>query len=117
MTTEEREKLMTRIRAAKHLPKFLRDFHDQKDVFKSVHYVMARNNPKTCEKVNWIDGQCYVIDVFLKFMALHGYEMRKSKARPTYDLQQTINERQDREMEALKGVLDSHPEGNAEGQT
>lgn len=105
MTPEERDKLMARIRAAKHLPKCLRDFHDQKDVFKSVHDVMSKHSPETCEKVNWIEGQCYSIDVFLKFMALHGYELRKSRSRPTYDLNQTIQERQDREAEVFKAAL------------
>lgn len=93
MTDQEKEKLLARIKSGKHLPPCLRDFHDQKDVFKSVHYIMSKKNPKTAEETDWIKGHCYTIDMFLKFMALHGYELRKSKSRPTYDLQDTIDAR------------------------
>jgi hypothetical protein len=106
MTTEELEKLRARVRAAKHLPKFMRDFHDQKDLFKTIQVTMEDKNPETCKAVNWINGQCYCIDVFLKFMAIHGYELRKVN-HATSDLTESINARREREAEAFKAYMDS----------
>lgn len=63
---------------SKHLPKFMRDFHDQKDLFKSMleYFDNADEIP-----VNWQDGHVFTIDWFLWFMAAHGYALQKTKAR------------------------------------
>lgn len=52
MDIEKREKLRSRLRSAKHLPEFMRDFHDQKDLFKTIQSVMETKNPETCGSVN-----------------------------------------------------------------
>ncbi len=97
MDIEKREKLRSRLRSAKHLPEFMRDFHDQKDLFKTIQSVMETKNPETCGSVNWMLGQCYCIDVFLKFMAMHGYELRKVGDRvdddETFDLKATMEKK------------------------
>ena len=61
-----------------HLPKRMRDFHDQKELFKSMHILYqdgegAENNP------SWAQGQIYVIDWFLWFMASRGYTLQKTR--------------------------------------
>lgn len=75
---------------SKHLPFFMRDFHDQKDLFKAMlHYFdNAEDMP-----VNWQDGHVFTIDWFLWFMAAHGYTLQKTKARCDNfrDLQDTID--------------------------
>lgn len=60
----------------KHLPEFMRDFHDQKDLFKSMaHYF---NN--SCEMpVSLTDGHVFTVDWFLWFMAAHGYTLQKTR--------------------------------------
>jgi hypothetical protein len=59
----------------KYLPEFMRDFHDQKDVFRTIH---GRIKPEP--DISWITGQCYVVDVFLHFMARRGYTLQKNRS-------------------------------------
>lgn len=86
-----------------HLPTFLRDFHDQKDLFKSVHW--WGKPPQDTYYVSWVNAQCYVTDYFLKFMALHGYTLQKTRTKfekgSVYEVQETINERKEEERTAL----------------
>lgn len=61
-----------------YLPPILRSFDTQKDLFKCIHSTMdvkrSVQNPP-----NWIDAQCYVIDVFLWYMAKRGYTLQRTK--------------------------------------
>lgn len=58
-----------------YLPEFMRDFHDQKDVFKAMHNTITNAN----ENGNPRDGQIYVVDTFLWYMARCGYTLQKSR--------------------------------------
>lgn len=69
------------MKAGKYLPPVLRDFHDQKDLFKSMHQIVAVDKHEYCKDVGWTEGQCYVIDIFLWFMARRGYTLQKSRQR------------------------------------
>jgi len=60
-----------------HLPDFLRDFHSQKDIFKTIHWLYSGKDH--AKEISWIDGHCYTIDWFLWFMAKHGYTLQKSR--------------------------------------
>lgn len=73
------------LRNGKYLPKKLRDFHDQKDLFKAIHGTFEQSPG---HEVNWIDGHVYTVDVFLWVMAAHGYTLQKSRgvSAPTLDL-------------------------------
>ena len=66
--------------SGKYLPKILRDFHDQKDLFKTMHY-LYRDSQSVKDVPNWINGQIYVIDWFLWYMAQRGYTLQKSRKR------------------------------------
>lgn len=80
---------MKLIDTGRYLPTFMRDFHDQKDIFKAVHW-WGKNSES--RKIGWIDAHCYVIDIFLGFMALHGYTLQKTRTKEcTYEIQDTIN--------------------------
>lgn len=72
----------------KYLPDVMRDFHDQKDLFKAMHELQKPNaEPSPADEVNWIAGQCYVVDRFLWFMARRGYTLQRSRAKvPFRDL-------------------------------
>jgi hypothetical protein len=71
----------------RHLPRFMRDFHDQKDIFKAMHSMTAVEKHEYAKDVSWVVGQCYVIDIFLWFMARHGYTLQRTpKKLPFEDL-------------------------------
>lgn len=63
------------LQSGKYLPEFMRDFHDQKDVFKAMHNTITNAN----ENGNPRDGHIYVVDTFLWYMARCGYTLQKSR--------------------------------------
>lgn len=70
--------LITWLQSGKHLPEKLRDFHDQKDFFKSMHFLQDGN--KGCDNnPTWMNGHIYIIDFFLWFMASLGYTLQKTR--------------------------------------
>lgn len=91
--------------AGRHLPHWLRDFHAQRSVFRTLHS-LTRPQAGEEEKVGWVDGQIYVIDTFLWFMARHGYTLQKSRARlPFDDLSVSIEHVEARETAMWKQLL------------
>ena len=62
------------LESGEYLPHFMRDFHDQKDVFKAMYFKQECNSD-----INWIDGQIYTIDFFLWFMGKRGYTLQKCR--------------------------------------
>lgn len=63
------------LQSGKYLPEFMRDFHDQKDVFKAMHNTITSANGNG----NARDGHIYVVDTFLWYMARCGYTLQKSR--------------------------------------
>ncbi len=61
-----------------HLPDFMKDFHDQKNLFKALS--SSFGNQDECP-LSFRDGQIYTIDWFLWFMAIHGYKLQKTTAK------------------------------------
>lgn len=94
--------------SGKHLPEFLRDFHDQKDLFKTIHETTRVENHSYCKEISWITGQCYVIDIFLWAMARYGYTLQKTRTRlPFEDLEETKRaalEARDAQMARVMGL-------------
>ena len=72
------DKLIAWLESGQHLPKHLRDFHDQKDFFKSMHF-LQQDNEGSENNPNWVQGHIYIIDYFLWFMASRGYTLQKSR--------------------------------------
>ena len=68
-----------------YLPEVLRDFHDQKEVFKAMHDMLIVNPSDIGSQISFVEGQVYVVDRFLWFMARHGYTMQKSRARQNFE--------------------------------
>jgi len=58
------------------LPEILRDFHDQKDIFKGMHREYEGSESLS---IPWITGHIYTIDCFLWFMASRGYPLQKTR--------------------------------------
>lgn len=72
------DKLTQWLESGEYLPDVIRDFQDQKDVFKEMHY-LYQDNPSADRVPNWVNGQIYTIDWFLWFMASRGYTLQKSR--------------------------------------
>lgn len=94
------------IKEQKHMPGFMRDFHNCKELFRSAH-TWAKQKPDDHYYMPWQTAQVYVIDVFLKFMAYHGYTLQKTRIKHDFhDIHDTIehyeNERKDAFFAALK---------------
>ncbi len=68
--------LKTYMNNGENLPEFIKDFHDQKDLFKAIYAQWAKEND-ILERVNWVDAQIFTIDVLLWWMGLHGYKLQK----------------------------------------
>ena len=93
------------LKAGKHLPAPLRDFHDQKDVFKAMHSLISPDN-LSLQRVSWVDGQCYVIDIFLWFMARRGWTLQRVRAKGDFrDLGADVKAVQDAETGAFQEYL------------
>lgn len=95
-----------------YLPRFMRDFHAQKDLFKTIHESTNFENQEYVKDISWIEGHCYVIDIFLWFMARHGYTLQRVKKRDGVDfdhIHETIarytHDRREREAEGLKSLF------------
>ena len=67
------------LKSGRYLPEPLRDFHDQKSVFKAMHGIVREHPGSVAQRPSWIDGQVYVIDVFLWFMAKHGWTLQRTR--------------------------------------
>jgi len=98
------------MRSGRHLPAPLRDFHDQKDLFKAMHEIVSVEGHDYAKEVGWVTGQCYVIDIFLWFMARRGYTLQRSRQRlPFRDLGNDIElcrkRRDSASAEMLRGML------------
>jgi len=66
------------LETGKHLPELMRDFHDQKNLFKCMHKLYS-GSEEAEKKPNWIQGHTYIIDWFLWYMAGRGYTLQKSR--------------------------------------
>lgn len=69
----------------KHLPAFMRDFHNCKQLFKGIADYIELEDDHPAKEVNWRQAHCYTIDVFLWFMARHGFTLQRSRARQNFD--------------------------------
>jgi hypothetical protein len=89
-----------------HLPEFMRDFHDQKNLFKTIHE-QAVTDPRSPD---WIAAHTYTLDAFLFFMARHGYVLKKTTAKlPFSDIDKTLRDgdaaRREKEGAILRQIL------------
>jgi hypothetical protein len=76
-----------------YLPSFLRSHDKQKELFKCIHDTVDVKKSVPMTPPNWIDAQCYVIDVFLWYMAKRGYTLQRcrNKSLEFKDLQEDLN--------------------------
>ncbi len=95
-------KLAKWLESLEYLPEFMRDFHDQKDVFKAMHNTITNAN----ENGNPRDGHIYVVDTFLWYMARCGYTLQKSRKQVEFKDMDDDIERMRREFsEKFRDIL------------
>lgn len=102
------------VRDGGHLPSIMRDFHDQKEIFKSAWewFTDSGKDPPPMG-ISWMAGHVFTVDCFLKFMAAHGWTMQRSRADVEFaDIQETIKDRRDREAALLRSVLTAPSRAN-----
>lgn len=102
------------LKSAKYLPKPLRDFHDQKEVFKTIHARINVKGNEYCKDVSWVAGQCYVIDIFLWYMAKRGYTLQKCRMKHDFiDLASDVNDRREKDdalaVKSLESFMAARP--------
>ncbi len=90
-----------------YLPDFLKDFHDQKDLFKTIHELYKDNESLKKMPQSWVDNHIFIVDYFLWFLGQHGYKLQKTHKKDVvfYDLQNTINKMKGRLNDMLISVL------------
>jgi hypothetical protein len=76
------QELLQWLQETKHLPECIRDFHDQKELFRFMHEVYE-GNPVN-HNINCIEGHEYVVDWFLWFMGSRGYTLQKTRAKKAF---------------------------------
>jgi hypothetical protein len=70
---------------------------------------------KRIREFSWIDGQVYIIDCFLHFMAKHGYTLQKSRQDVAFlDLEVTMETYRDKELGDFRSILEQRREGTKE---
>jgi len=68
------------LKSMEYLPEHMRDFHDQKAIFKEMHSLYdASQDSNGFTPPSWVDGHIYTVDWFLWFMAKRGYTLQKSR--------------------------------------
>ena len=93
------------VKSGKHLPKFLRDFHDQKDVFKVIARLCPADD-KDPYYVSWVNAQCYTIDKFLRVMAFCGWTLQRTRhAEEFCDIDAEIKQMKDESADVLVKFL------------
>jgi len=104
MNKKEFDQLSKWVTEGKHLPPFMRDFYDQKSIFKTIGSTGSPN--PTVKEIGWMEGHCYTIDKFLKWMAFQGYTLQKCRAKhPFLDINKTVQEIKDKETDMLKHIM------------
>jgi hypothetical protein len=109
------DRLTRWLKSGRYLPGFMRDFHDQKDLFRAIHQTIKVHETDMARDVTWPIGQVYVIDIFLWWMARRGYTLQRARTDQEFlNIHESIsmqNEiRNAAETAALKSMFAGEPE-------
>lgn len=101
--------------AGKHLPDILSDFHDQKDLFATMHWMMGPPEDGCLVRTpNEVEGHCYVVDRFLWFMARHGYTLQRSRTRLNFDdLQSNVDAMRAKRLQDFASIMGAPVNGDS----
>lgn len=100
-----------------YLPEFMRDFHDQKDLFKALQDLVDRANAKNGSHrsltASWSEYHIYTVDIFLWVLAAHGYTLQRSRRRfGFHDIYDFVGQARAAALEAMASIFNrSRPTG------
>ncbi|MEX2986862.1 hypothetical protein AB4K08_00850 [Serratia fonticola] len=95
------------LKSGEYLPAFMRDFHDQKDIFKAMHFTITNAD----ENGNARDGHIYVVDTFLWYMARCGYTLQRSRKGVEFrDMEEDIEQMRKAVYSAFTKAVEAHHE-------
>lgn len=96
------------LESGKHLPSFLRDFHNQKDVCKTLWCCMDKSSfPKEIQTLGWVNFHIIIIDIFLWWMAKRGWTLQRSRQKVEFlDVNEDIKKYKDEQTEVFKKFLE-----------
>lgn len=98
-----------------YLPRFMRDFHDQKDLFKSIDQLYGNSKGYKELEFDWRNNHIFTIDFFLWFMGQHGYTLQKSRRKDVqfFDIKETIEKMLAKRLVEMSKLLSSGLEPEA----
>lgn len=92
------------LKSGEYLPEWMRDFHDQKEIFKAIHEIISTN--EGTKHISWMDAHIYTIDVFLWFMARRGYTLQRTRRRGNFrDLTTDVQAQTEKRNAAFTAAL------------
>ena len=95
-------------RENKNLPDFMKDFHDQKDLFKLIQDWGLSNETFKKFPNSWRDNHVFTIDYFLTFMACHGYKLQKIRAKIEFcDIQERMKDFRHKKVESFSKMMEN----------
>jgi len=101
-------KLKEYLDSGKYLPDFMEDFHDQKTLFKRLNQFVENRNDGYTKDINWMSSQVYTVDIFLWYMASHGYTLQKSRKKISfYDVYNDLHQFEEKQREEKGNFLRS----------
>lgn len=100
------------LKSGAYLPASMRDFHDQKDLFKALYDTIRI--PDNLKHISWVDAHIFTIDIFLWWMARRGYTLQRCRARQEFmSLEGTVeaarNQRDEQFIAMMKESLSEKP--------
>lgn len=106
------EKTQAWLRSCEYLPPFMRDFHDQKDLFQALDEVVQnrKDTDSYTKDLSWVAAHVYTVDVFLWMMAKNGYTLQRSRKRvPFNDIYTWVSSAKQRWQAHFASVLGLTP--------
>ncbi len=90
-----------------NLPDFMRDFHDQKDLFKSMFRMWQEQAKESIPNVVWTDAMVFTVDFFLWFMAMHGYTLQRTRKKGIqfYSIIETVKHANKTSLDELANAI------------
>lgn len=96
----------------RHLPEFMRDFHDQKNLFRTIHEKYQLDQiRRSIPPIDWVQAHVYTIDAFLWFLAAHGWTLQRNATKrfTFYSIETALERaqeaRDDADIALLKAAL------------
>ena len=93
------------VKSGRYLPVDFRDFHDQKDLFKTIDAAIDWKEAGDA-RIGWVTAHCYVIDIFLWWMAKRGWTLQRSRASVDFlSYRDDLERRETAEAKAFASIL------------